>query len=218
MNDKNINDNQIDDESKIKKYNNLQGEEITPTPLDEQWLSMSQDWQSQPYDKMDITALIKQTQRRLLQAKALLAFDVIGTIVLSLEVLYGFYYDDWDKPTLMYTGTASILSIAFVFYAVKIRLASWRLFAVEPENIISTAIVGCKASLQYIKLLKLSCYAIFPMVNWYLYEIVTMKEKSLLIPLIFANSTILVMYFVSHYYQVKREKELVQLNKASLEL
>ena len=118
----------------------------------------------------------------------------------------------------MYTGTASILSIAFVFYAVKIRLASWRLFAVEPENIISTDIVGCKASLQYIKLLKLSCYAIFPMVNWYLYEIVTMKEKSLLIPLIFANSTILVMYFISHYYQVKREKELVQLNKASLEL
>jgi len=185
--------------------------------IDEQWAEMTQDWQSQPFIKTDMTALIKQTKRRMLQAKALLAFDVIGTFLLTLAVLYGSFYGDWDVATLIYGGSASILSIIFVSFAAKIRLASWRLFAVEPENIISTAIVGCKASLQYIKLLKLSCYALIPMMNWYLYEIVTSKGKSLLIPLLIANGSILVMYLITHYYQVKREQELAQLNKMSSE-
>ena len=193
-------------------------EPLDTSVIDDQWAEMSQDWQAQPFAKTDMKALIKQTKRRMLQAKALLAFDVIGTFVLSLAVLYGSFYGDWDVATLIYGGSASILSIIFVGFAVKIRLASWRLFAVEPENIINTAIVGCKASLQYIRLLKLSCYALIPLMNWYLYEIVTLKDKPLLIPLIIGNSSILVMYLITHYYQVKREQELVQLNNSLSEL
>ncbi len=216
-------DKSILDKTKSSKVKPKQAisdqQEIDPSanPLGEEWLTISQDWQSQPFDKADIAALIKQTKRRMLQAKALLAFDVIGTFVLSVAVLYGFFYANWEVATLIYAGTASILSIIFVVYAVQIRLASWRLFAVEPENIINTAIVGCKASLQYIRLLKLSCYALFPLMNWYLYEVVTSKGKSLLIPLLIANGSILLMYIITHYYQVKREKELAQLNKSLLE-
>ena len=40
--------------------------------LDEQWLSLSQDWQSQPYEKTDIQALLKQTKKRTLLALSLI--------------------------------------------------------------------------------------------------------------------------------------------------
>ena len=32
--------------------------------LDEQWLSLTQDWQAQPFEKTDMAALVKQTKRR----------------------------------------------------------------------------------------------------------------------------------------------------------
>ena len=31
------------------------------SPLDDQWLAMSEDWQAQPYEKVDMDALVKQT-------------------------------------------------------------------------------------------------------------------------------------------------------------
>lgn len=185
--------------------------------VDEQWAAMTQDWQTQPFVKTDMSALVKQTKRSMNRAKALLAFDVIGTVFLLLAVGYGYFIKQWQTPTLIYLGIAGFLSILFVCYEIKIRLASWRLFEINPENIIENAIANCQASIQYIKLIKLSCYALIPLMNWYIVEIVTLKEKPLLFPLLLSNSFILVMFLITHYFHVKKNKELLQIKSHSSE-
>jgi len=180
-------------------------------PLDDQWQALSQDWQAQTYEKIDINALVNKTKRRTLLAKALLAFDILGTLSITLLFVYGLYQGDWQTPTLIYVGAGSLFSIIFVSITIKIRLAAWKIFEIEPEKIIETAIKGCQSSLQYIRLVKLSCYLIIPMVNWYVYEVVKLNGKSMFYPLIIANSFVILIYLLTHYFQRKRERDLKHL-------
>lgn len=192
-------------------------EPLDTSVLDEQWAEMTQDWQTQPFVKTNMSALVQQTKRSIYRAKALLAFDVIGTVLLLLAVAYGYFVKQWQTPTLIYLAIAGFLSIFFVYYEIKIRLASWRLSEINPENIIENAIANTKASIQYIRLIKLSCYVLIPLMNWYIVEIVTLKEKPLLFPLLFSNSFILVMFLISHYFHRKKNKELKQIQSYASE-
>jgi len=185
--------------------------------LDEQWAEMSQDWQTQPFVKTDMSSVVQRTKQSIFRAKALLAFDVFGTVLLLFAVVYGYFIAHWQTPTLIYLGIAGFLSIFFVYYEIKIRLSSWRLFEINPENIIDNAIANVKASIQYIKLIKLSCYAIIPLMNWYIVEMVTLKEKPLLVPLVLSNGFILVMFLISHYFHLKKNKELEQIESYNSE-
>lgn len=192
-------------------------EPLETSVVDEQWAEMTQDWQTQPFIKTDMTALVKQTKRNVYYAKSLLAFDVIGTMLLLLAVAYGYFVKQWESATLIYLGIAGLLSVFFVYYEIKIRLTSWRLFEINPDNVVENAIANGKASIQYLKLLKLSCYVFIPLMNWYIVEIVTLKEKPLLWPLLLSNSLILVMFLITHYFHVKKNKEIHQLESYASE-
>jgi len=181
------------------------------SPLDDQWQALSQDWQAQTYEKINIIALVNKTKRRTWLAKALLAFDILGTLGITLLFFYGFYQGNWQTPTLIFVGVGSVFSIIFVSITIKIRLAAWSIFELEPEKILLTAIKGCQSSLQYIKLVKLSCYLLIPMMNWYVYEAAKLNGKPLFYPLILENGFILLAYLITHYFQRKREKDLRHL-------
>ncbi|MEW6981554.1 hypothetical protein AAD001_02760 [Colwelliaceae bacterium 6471] len=179
--------------------------------LDNEWLTLAEDWQSQPYDKVDVNKLLKQTQRRTLWAKMLLFIDVLSTLFIIVFFIYGLYKGEWKTATLFYLGSASIAFVFYTAYAVKVRVKSWRLMAGDPNKIVESALIGCRSSLQYIKLIKWTSIPLFIWLNSYLYIIEPEVEKSVWPALIMSNGIIIVMTIVCHFMQRQRERELKQL-------
>ncbi|KGJ88947.1 hypothetical protein [Colwellia psychrerythraea] len=180
--------------------------------LDEQWLSLSQDWQSQPYEKTDIQALLVQTKKRTLLAKSLLVIDVVATLGLIIALLVGLYQGDWGRATITYLAFGAITSVVFVYYEIKIRLRIWQHSCDSPDKAVANAIAGVESSIKYIKLIKLSCWLLFPAVNWYLYAMIGESEKSPWPPYLIINIIIVSLWLVSHWFHIKRTKELSQLS------
>jgi hypothetical protein len=180
--------------------------------LDEQWLTLSRDWQSQPYEKTDIQALLKQTKKRTLLAKSLLAIDAIATVGLITTLLVGLYQGDWGTATIAYLAFGAITSVVFVYYEIKIRLRIWQHSCDSPDKAVLNAIEGAESSIKYIKLIKLSCWLILPAANWYIYAMISGSEKSPWPPFFVINIVIVSLWLVSHWFHKKRTKELSQLN------
>ncbi len=180
-------------------------------PLDEDWLLLSRDWQAQPYEKTDIQALLKQTKKRTLLAKSLLAIDVVATIALIIALLVGLYQGDWGTATIAYFAFGSIGSLVFVYLEIKIRLRIWQHCCDSPDKAVENAISGIESSIRYIKLIKLSCWLLLPAVNWYIYAMLEESDKSPWPPFIFINVFVLVMWSITHWFHLKRKKELTQL-------
>lgn len=180
--------------------------------LDEQWLSLSQDWQSQPYEKADIQALLKQTKKRTLLAKSLLAIDAIATVGLIIALLVGLYQGDWGTATIAYLAFGAITSVVFVYYEIKIRLRIWQHSCDSPDKAVANAIAGVESSIKYIKLIKLSCWLLLPAANWYVYAMIGESEKSPWPPFFVINIIVVSLWFLSHWFHKKRAKELSQLN------
>ena len=180
--------------------------------LDEQWLTLSQDWQSQPYEKTDIQALLKQTKKRTLLAKSLLAIDVIATVGLIIVLLVGLYQGDWGTATIAYLAFGAITSIVFVYYEIKIRLRIWQHSCDSPDKAVANAIAGLESSIKYIKLIKLSCWLLLPAVNWYVYAMIEELEKSPWPSFFAVNIVMVILWLISHWFHKKRTKELSQLS------
>ncbi len=179
--------------------------------LDENWLLLARDWQSQPYEKADIKALLKQTKNRTWLAKSLLVIDIIATVGLIITLLVGCYQGDWGTATMAYLAFGSITSVVFVYYEIKIRLRMWQHCCDSPDKAVANAIAGVESSIKYIKLIKLSCWLFLPAVNWYIYVMVKESEKSPWPPFIFINIFVAIMWLISHWFDKKRHKELSQL-------
>ena len=180
--------------------------------LDEQWLALSQDWQSQPYEKTDIQALLKQTKKRTLLAKSLLAIDVIATIGILIALLVGLYQGDWGTATIAYLAFGGITSVVFVYYEIKIRLRIWQHSCDSPDKAVANAIAGVESSIKYIKLLKLSWWLLLPAANWYVYAMIEESKKSPWPPFFVINTFILTLWLITHGFHKKRAEELKQLN------
>lgn len=93
--------------------------------LDEEWDNLTQDWQSQPVEKTDINALVKQTRNRTLWAKSIYVLNIIATLSLLVSFGYGVFKDEFGTPWNTYFGVGGLLSCIFVYYETKIRLAVW---------------------------------------------------------------------------------------------
>ncbi|KGJ94930.1 hypothetical protein [Colwellia psychrerythraea] len=179
-------------------------------PLDDNWLALSQDWQSQPYEKADVQALLKLTKKRTLLAKSLLAIDILATVGLIIALIVGLYLGDWGIATIAYLAFASLGSIIFVYYEIKIRLRIWQQCCDSPDKAVANAIAGVESSIKYIKLIKLSCWLLLPAANWYIYVMLKESEKSPWPPFIVMNSFVIVMWVITHWFHKKRHKELAK--------
>jgi hypothetical protein len=191
-----------------KKESHVQSEK---QPLDDDWLLLTQDWQNQPYEKTDIQALLKQTSKRTLLAKLLLLLDITATLGLFITLFFALYQGDWETATVAYLTFGSIGSLIFVYYEIKIRLHSWQHCCDSPDKAVANAISGIESSISYIQLTKLSCYCLLPAINWYLYAMIEKSEKSPWPAFIAANSIILVMWAITQWFYLKRNRELIQL-------
>ncbi len=186
-------------------------DKLAEQQLDEDWLNLSQDWQNQPFEKTDISKLVKKTKNRTLKAKLLLAINILFTLAVIGTLFIALYQGDWDKPTLAYLGFGSIGSIIFVYYEIKIRLSFWSHLCDSPDKAIANAIAGVESSINYLKLTKLSCYVFLPVVNYYLYVMSQTSDTPTWLPLLMTNSILLISWLISHWFHKKRLQERSQL-------
>mgnify|MGYP005810322047 CR=1 FL=1 len=207
------NDREVNLENSADIKNNLEMTEAADgsSILDEEWLSLTQDWQAQPYEKTDIQALLKQTKRRTLWAKSLLILDIAATVGLLIAFVIGLFQGDWGNATIAYLGFGGLFSAVFVYYEVKIRQQIWLYSCDSPEKAISNAISGCRSSIKYVQLIKYSTWLLLPLVNGYLFVMLTESGKSPWPPFLVINLSVLVTWLISHFFYLKRKKELEQL-------
>jgi hypothetical protein len=199
------------DVTTLPKNSNI--EPLDTSVIDEQWAEMTQDWQSQPTVKTDIAKLLKQTRQRTLWAKCLLAIDIVVTLGMLSVALYMWLSGSQDQATIIYLGIGGLLSIIFVYFAIKIRLAAWKVNCGSPNKAIKHAIEAAQSSLSYIKLLKLSCFIIWPFATWYVFAVALQLGKSPLLGLVITSVLLVTILFVTHRFQLKRVEELKQLEK-----
>ena len=181
--------------------------------LDEQWQSLSQDWQAQPFKKTDMQALVSKTKKRTYWAKALLALDVLATVFIFVMFVYGFYAEKWSTATQTFLFCSGIGSIIYVYYEFQIRLNTWQQNCGSPDNALTNGIASCQSSIKYIKLIKLWFWITLPGVNWYLYVMSHELEKSLVLSAIIINGIIVITWLVTHVFHKKRIKELKELSQ-----
>jgi len=194
------------------QQNGTENEE-TSSVLDEQWSMLADDWQSQPTPKTDVNALLKQTQRRTLWAKAIIAIDLIATLFILLALVYVYQNHPEDTATLYYLGFGFVASVVFCYYEIKIRLENWSLAEKTPSDAIENAKNGCLYSIRYIKLIKVTSYLMIFAVNWYVYEVAESAGKEPWIGMGIVSACVVLMYAVSHWFEVKRKKELARLEQ-----
>lgn len=186
----------------------------TPELIDDTWAELTQDWQTQPTVKTDVLALVKRTRRRTIGAKFCFALNIVATIALFSAFLYGVYNGEWGEPFNIYLGLGSLLSLIFVYFETKIRVATWSQLCDSPEKAIDNAIASSKSSMQYMWITKISFLPFLPLINWFVYTVSQTSSKAVLPAYLMANGFMVVVYIVVDYLHRKRKQEYQQLLKA----
>ncbi len=187
-------------------------DDLSESPmLDEQWLELTQDWQTQPYEKTDIQVLLKQTRRRTYWAKALLALNVLATIAMLSGFFYGLSQGEFGTAMNSFLGICGVLSVIFVIYEIKIRIDTWRSCCDSPDKAIDNAIAGCESSLKYIVLSKIAFLPFWLLANWFFYNVAIEEQRSMWSGLVFINIYLVICYLITEYFHRKRKREHKQL-------
>ena len=181
---------------------------------DDTWAELRQDWQSQPYQKVDVQALLTQTRNRTFWAKFLLAINILATMAFIVVVIVLWMNNSQDKATISYLTFATIGSVVFVYYEIKIRLKAWKQISASPDLAIKNAIKGIESSINYIRLTKFSCWFLIPAGSWYVIEMAKQNDKSIWFGLIIMNVSVGVMWGITHLFHRKRKMELDKLTSS----
>lgn len=192
-----------------------QPSENSQEALDHTWAELTQDWQSQPYEKVDVQALLSQTKKRTFWAKFLLALNILATVCFIVVVIVMWLSNSQDKTTMTYLIFAAVGSVIFVYYEIKIRLITWQQVSASPDMAVKNAIKGIESSINYIRLTKFSCWFLVPAGSWYVIEMAKQNDKSIWLGLIIMNVSVGVMWGITHLFHRKRKAELAKLKNTS---
>ncbi|MEH6594078.1 MAG: hypothetical protein V7736_00850 [Colwellia polaris] len=192
-----------------------QPSESSQEALDNTWAELTQDWQSQPYEKVDVQALLSQTKKRTFWAKFLLALNILATVCFIFVVIVMWLSNSQDKTTMTYLIFAAVGSVIFVYYEIKIRLIAWQQVSASPDMAVKNAIKGIESSINYIRLTKFSCWFLVPAGSWYVIEMAKQNDKSMWLGLIIMNVSVGVMWGITHLFHRKRKAELAKLKNTA---
>jgi len=198
-----------EEESNLEREKELSSE--SNSVLDDTWAELTQDWQAQPTPTTDIIALMKRTRRRTYGAKFCFLLNIVTTLGLIIAFFYGLLYGIWGEAANIYLGLGSLLSIIFVYFETKIRVATWSQLCDSPEKAIENAIASSESSMKYMWITKISLLPFLPLVNWFIYSESQTSEKAVLPVYLVVNGFILAVYLVVSYLHRKRQREYQQL-------
>lgn len=182
-------------------------DDMNTNMLDEQWASLSQDWQEQPYEKTDIKALAKRTSRRTFWAKTYFILNIITTVSFFAAFVYGIFMGEFGSAWNTYLGGGGLISLVFIYYEADIRMKTWRKMSDSPDQAIDNAIAEVQSSMKYMLLIKWSSIPFGVLVNWFVFSFKMEQEKSPIVGLAYANGIIIIMYIWAEIIQRKRKKE-----------
>ena len=197
-----------------KDQNELTNQSESPSDIfGDDWQTLQQDWQQQPYKKSDVEKLLKQSKRRTLWAKGILVLDILATLFLVVMSVIGLLAGDWGTAVMSYLIIGSLLSIVFVYYEFKIRLGAWKKACDSPDRAIVNAVQGCTSSIRYIKLIKFSCWVMFLLFNLFAVAFSQESGKPIWPLVVELNFMILSCYLITHWFHRKRKAELERLQQ-----
>ncbi|MCO4797656.1 MAG: hypothetical protein KC484_00450 [Colwelliaceae bacterium] len=205
-------ENQAENILDVSTLPEKKSDEIIDTSIiDEEWDSLTQDWQTQSFEKTDIQALLKQTKKRTRWAKSCYVLNIIATLGLLASFIYGLLEGEFGKPWNTYLGMGGLMSLIFVYYERKIRIKTWSQVSDSPDKAIENALAGCESAIKYMALTKWSCLPFGVLANWFVYSIGQEENKSVLSAFIFINVFIGIMYFITDVIHRKRKREQKEL-------
>jgi len=181
--------------------------------IDEQWESLSQDWQAQPVEETNIQALLQKTRRRTYWAKTCFGLNVVATVGLLASFIYGIFENEFGKPWNTYLGLGGFMSAIFVYYEMQIRMKTWAQISSSPEQALENALAGCQSSIKYMVLTKWSCLPFGVLANWFIYSVSQENGKNPLAAYMFINIFILVLYVITDVIHRKRKREYQELTQ-----
>lgn len=180
-------------------------------PIDEQWDELVNDWQSQPYEKVDTDALVKKLKKRTRGAKLMLLSNVIATIGMFIGFIWSFYKQEPDNVLTIFLGVGGALSLIYTIVEIRIRTATWKMDATDPEQVFNKTLSGLEGSIQYAKLWLYTCYLMLPGMNWFIWEVSKTSEKNMLTGYLIANTLMILFIIGGLIYQKRRKEELANL-------
>ena len=183
------------------------------SPLDDDWEKLANDWQSQPYEHVDVAKLLKKVKRRVWLAKISIWSNVIMTLALIGSFVWGLLFSDWKNHTLIYLGLGSVYAIVFVFYETKIRASHPSAEAVPADKVIEHSMQSCVAAINYVKLNLYATFVLFPLVNWFVINVTEDRNKPMFTPLLVANLLGLSIVLLCVWLLRRRKLELKKLNE-----
>lgn len=177
-------------------------------PMDEQWDELVNDWQSQPYEKVDTEALVKKLKKRTIGAKLMLLSNVLGTIIVAIGFIWSLFKEEPDHVLTIFLGAGGVFSFIYTIIEIKIRTATWKMDASDPEQVFNKTLSGLKGSIQYAKLWLYNCYLMLPAINWFIWEVTRKSEKNVLMGFLIANGLMFLFIAGGLIYQNRRKTEL----------
>ncbi|GLX79259.1 hypothetical protein tinsulaeT_25990 [Thalassotalea insulae] len=184
---------------------------VDTSAIDQQWLTLTQDWQAQPFEKTDISALLSQTKRRTWWAKGCFILNILATFLSLVGFIYGVVNGQLGQPINSFLGLGGLMSVFFVCYEFKIRRESWSKINNSPEQAIDNALAGYQSSLKYMLLTKWSCVPFAVLANWLVYSVAQQSGRLKLTELVFINLVLVSTFVVAEVLYRKRKKEYQQL-------
>ncbi len=184
---------------------------VDTSAIDQQWLTLTQDWQQQSFEKTDINKLLKQSQRRVWWSKGCFALNIIATVLLLLLFGYGIANGQFGKLLNSYFGLGGIMSLIFVYYEMRIRRHSWSHITGSPTQAIEHAISCCQSSIKYMSLIKWSALPFAALINWFVFQFAIQQGRAPLKGLVIANLVIIVTLIITEVIQHKRRREYREL-------
>lgn len=183
------------------------------SPLNENWDSLVDDWQTQPYEKVDMTKLVKQLRRRTLGAYANLALDIVATIFLFVACYWVSVNEPEDRATIIYLAIGGVGSLIYTIFEIKIRLATWKMDATSPSEYFEKNMSALRGSVRFANVWLVSCYIMLPIINWYVWELGKTTEKNINLAYLLANFFVVVLIVLGMIFKRRRKSELSRLEE-----
>lgn len=180
------------------------------SPLDDNWLDIAKDWQTQIYQQADIEQLISSIKWRITKSKCLLGLNIIATFALLAAFVVGVSLD-WDTPLLAYLGFGVFGSGIFVAYEYKIRKVTWQYKDSTPEEVMRSVAANYRASIAYLNLNMIGFVASLPAANWFVYETIVSGGDSPVKGMVIANVAVLSACLYVHVLKRRRKKSLEEV-------
>lgn len=179
-------------------------------PLDDDWLEIANDWQSQPYEPADIDKISKTVKWKIIKSKLLFGLNIFLVLGIYCMTIYAWLME-WSKVELAYLLFGCIGGIYAAHREYTIRKGTWRYTATTPEEVIDSAIQSYRASIKYCDYNIWGSLIVSIGGIWFITESAKSADKSPIMGIVVYCVLMLMIVGICWHVKKKRQKTLSEL-------